>query len=191
MSAAPGPSQEFPQRVATFAAPASLEARGIGLRAARAADLDWLRTLYASTRSTELAGVPWPEMAKRAFLDQQFALQHAHYLRHFGDADFLIAETAHGAIGRLYLDRSRAPHVLVDISLLPAWRGQGIGTALVVHAQALASAAGQALTLHVMHANAAAQRLYARLGFIPAEAGQTHLAMRWSADGAGSPATIS
>lgn len=164
--------------------PAALHARGIDLRPARAEDLDWLRVLYASTRSAELAAVPWPEPAKRTFLEQQFALQHAHYLRHFADADFLIVEDRRGRLGRLYLDRSADPHVLVDISLLPDCRGKGLGTALIAHAQALAGAAGRALTLHVLHANPAAQRLYARLGFVAAEPGQTHLAMRWDAPGA-------
>lgn len=171
----------FPDRRAGPAAPAALRARGIGLRAARDADLPWLRDLYASTRSAELAAVPWPEQAKRAFLDQQFALQHAHYLAHFADADFLIVETAQAPLGRLYLQRGAARHVLVDISLLPAWRGQGVGTALIAQAQALAAAAGCPLSLHVLHANPAAQRLYARLGFVPGDAGDSHLEMHWRA----------
>lgn len=108
-------------------------------------------------------------------------MQHAHYLREFAAADFLIVDTAQGPAGRLYLDRSAAPHVLVDISLLPERRGHGLGTALVAHAQTLAQAAGCALSLHVLHANPAAQRLYARLGFVAAGSSQTHLAMQWQA----------
>jgi ribosomal protein S18 acetylase RimI-like enzyme len=176
----------FPERATGIAAPAALRARGIVLRPARAADLDWLRALYADTRRDELAAVPWPEPAKRAFLDQQFALQHAHYLRHFADADFLIVDSAQGALGRFYLDRSTAPHVLVDISLAADGRGRGIGTALIAHAQETAAAAGCALALHVLHANPAAQRLYARLGFVANGSSQTHLAMQWR-----SPATVS
>ncbi|MCC4618042.1 GNAT family N-acetyltransferase [Xanthomonas campestris pv. asclepiadis] len=156
-----------------------MRARGIGLRAARDADLPWLRDLYAGTRSAELAAVPWPDAAKRAFLDQQFALQHAHYLTHFADADFLVVETAQAPLGRLYLQRGATQHVLVDISLLPAWRGQGIGTALIVHAQALARASGCGVSLHVLHANPAAQRLYQRLGFVAGNASEMHLAMQW------------
>ena len=182
MSAAAGtPAPTFPAGREPVAQPGILRARGIGLRAAREADLPWLRDLYASTRSAELAAVPWPEQAKRAFLDQQFALQHAHYLAHFVDADFLIVETAQAPLGRLYLQRGATQHVLVDISLLPAWRGQGVGTALVAHAQALAAAARCPLSLHVLHANPAAQRLYARLGFLAGDASETHLQMHWRA----------
>lgn len=190
---APAAPLGFPERAAGIAAPAALQARGIGLRAARATDLDWLRALYADTRRDELAAVPWPEPARRAFLDQQFALQHAHYLRHFAGADFLIVEAAHAPLGRLYLDRSTAPHVLVDISVAAEGRGQGIGTALIAHAQETAAAAGCALALHVLHANPAAQRLYARLGFVATGASQTHLAMQWQSPAAtpATPATVS
>jgi ribosomal protein S18 acetylase RimI-like enzyme len=187
-TAAPAPG--FPARHDAIDQSRTLQARGMILRAAHAGDLPWLCDLYASTRSDELAAVPWPESTKRAFLGQQFALQHAHYLRHFGDAAFLIVENARTPLGRLYLDRSAAPHVLVDISLLPQWRGQGIGTALIAHAQGLAAAAGQALSLHVLHANPAAQRLYARLGFVAIDAGQTHLTMRWNLAGAEPPTTV-
>lgn len=179
---------DFPAGPDAIDQPRALLAHGARLRAAHANDLPWLRTLYASTRSDELAAVPWPESAKRAFLDQQFALQHAHYVREFAAADFLIVETGQGPAGRLYLDRSAAPHVLVDISLLPERRGHGLGTILVAHAQALAQAAGCALSLHVLHANPAAQRLYARLGFVATGSSQTHLAMQWqAAPGAAAP----
>lgn len=182
---------EFPARHEAIEAPRALRTRGVVLRAAHAGDLPWLRDLYASTRRDELAAVPWPEPAKRAFLDQQFALQHAHYLQHFPGADFLIVEDARARLGRLYLDRSTDPHVLVDISLLPDCRGHRIGGALIAQAQALAHADGRALTLHVLHANRAAQRLYARLGFVAGEAGQTHLAMRWDGPGTRPNACVS
>ncbi|KTF37109.1 acetyltransferase, partial [Xanthomonas vesicatoria] len=49
--------------------PAALGVPGGVLRPERAADLHWLRDLYASTRREELAQVPWAEQTKRAFLD--------------------------------------------------------------------------------------------------------------------------
>ncbi|WP_184432772.1 GNAT family N-acetyltransferase [Xanthomonas arboricola] len=155
------------------------DAHAIALRAEQDADLPWLQDLYASTRSEELAQVPWPDATKRAFLDQQFAMQRAHYLRHFPDADFMVVQWQHERIGRLYLQRAPSQHAVIDISLMPAWRGKGIGTALIVQAQTRACAAGCGLSLHVLHANPAAQRLYARLGFVAGDSGDTHLAMHW------------
>ena len=171
------PTSVYPQ-AACERMPALLAHR-IALRAEHDTDVPWLRDLYAGTRSDELAHVPWPEATKRAFVDQQFALQRTHYRQLYPDADFLIVQTPNERIGRLYLQRAAVQHVLVDISLLPHWRGRGVGTALIMHAQALAQAAGCGVALHVLHANPAARRLYARLGFLAGDASSTHLAMHW------------
>lgn len=163
-----------------FCLPASDAARGRRLRGATVADLPWLRVLYASTRADEMAGVPWPDAVKRAFLDGQFALQHRHYMAHFAAADFLVIESSLGPQGRLYLRRSLPEHLLVDISLFPSFRGSGLGTALVQAAQQDAARSGRDLCLHVHPANERAQRLYRRLGFLPGgEAGTGHLCLRW------------
>ncbi|MEA9581295.1 GNAT family N-acetyltransferase [Xanthomonas nasturtii] len=154
-------------------------AQAVVLRSERDTDLPWLQELYASTRSDELACVPWPQATKRAFLDQQFDLQRAHYRQHFADADFLIVEANDARIGRLYLHCTAPQHTLIDISLLPDWRGRGIGSHLLAHAQACAREAGCALSLHVLHANPAAQRLYVRHGFVAGSSNQTHLQMHW------------
>ena len=161
--------------------PALLIERGFSLRAARDDDLRWLRDLYASTRAEEMAPVPWPEIAKRSFLDQQFELQHHHYLTHYVDADFLAIEHAErGPIGRYYLQRNPPEHLLVDISLFPGMRGQGIGRALIEASQRHAQALGCGMHLHVQQTNPAARRLYERLGFASDGSEGSHRHMRWS-----------
>jgi GNAT superfamily N-acetyltransferase len=160
--------------------PALLTGRGFSLRAAYDSDLPWLRDLYATTRAEEMAPVPWPEIAKRSFLDQQFGLQHQHYLVHFGDSDFLAVEhIEHGPIGRYYLQRSAPQHLLVDISLFPTLRGQGIGRTLIEASQRAAQALGCGMHLHVQQNNSAARRLYERLGFVIDGSEGNHQRMRW------------
>lgn len=186
----------FPaERPDRLQAPASLTRRGCSLRGLRDADLPWLRDLYASTRADEMAPLPWPATAKRAFLDQQFALQHNHYLSAFGDSDFLAIERKAAPLGRLYLQRVAAhppghangefpaEYLIVDIALFPQARGSGIGGALIAAAQQRAAAEGCGMRLHVMVNNAGAQRLYERLGFVlvPEGGTPTHRLMRWSA----------
>ncbi|MFC3551312.1 GNAT family N-acetyltransferase [Lysobacter cavernae] len=172
-----------PERPERERLPDSLARRGFQLRVARDGDLPWLRDLYASTRAVEMARLPWPEAAKRSFLDQQFTLQHRHYLTHFADADFLVLEHARqGSAGRYYLQRSAPDHLLVDISLFPAFRGNGVATALIRHSQQGAANLGHGLRLHVLHGNAEARRLYERLGFVVDGVTATHQAMHWRAE---------
>ena len=58
------------------------------LRPAEAADLGFLRALYASTRSEEMLRTGWQQSAIDAFLTQQFEAQHRHYQEHYPDAEF-------------------------------------------------------------------------------------------------------
>jgi GNAT superfamily N-acetyltransferase len=170
-----------PERADRLQIPALLAERGFSLRTARDGDLPWLRDLYASTRAEEMAPVPWPELVKRTFLDEQFGLQHRHYLSHFADSDFLAIEhIEHGAVGRYYLQRAAPEHLLVDISLFPALRGSGVGSALIRQSQTGAAALGHGMRLHVHAANAGARRLYERLGFVADVLEGTHQSMRWA-----------
>ena len=71
-----------------------------------------------------------------------------------------------------------------DIAVLPAYRGQGVGRALLHAAQAHASARGCCkLTLEVLTGNATALRSYTRFGFEPyaldPAAGQASFMHKW------------
>lgn len=154
---------------------------GVSLRAATDTDLPYLRQLYAGTREAEMAQVPWPAAAKAAFLDQQFALQHAHYLGHFRGARFLLLQRRFEPVGRYYLWRDDADFLIVDISLDRQMQGQGIGGALIERTKLMASGHGRGVRLSVRRDNDAARRLYERLGFrpVPGDAHATHLSLRW------------
>ena len=173
------------------AVPALLLQRGYTLRPLVQDDLPWLRDLYASTRAEELAEVPWPEAAKRMFLDGQFALQHQHYLAHFSDANFLAIERGGGAVGRYYLQRNPSHDLIVDISLFPAERGSGVASALIAHSQHEACLRGSGMELHVHIGNSAALRLYQRLGFVVGAHQGPHLLMRWAGPRATDAASVS
>jgi len=137
----------------------SITARPIG-----SADLGFLGGLYASTRAEELAPAGWPEAQCGQFLAQQFDLQHRYYQEHFGDADFLLLQRGDEPIGRLYWRESGDTAALIDVSLLPAERGHGIGSALMRMLAARADLHGRAIVLHVEPGNPA-HRLYRRAGF--------------------------
>jgi len=136
----------------------------VSLRDERDEDLPFLRDLYASTRSEELAPVPWPETQKRAFLDHQFALQREQYRQHYLGAEWLLIEREGALIGRLYLKRSSAEVRLMEVALLPGFRGKGLGTRLTRALLDWADAQHLPVTLHVEPFNPA-YRLYRRFGF--------------------------
>lgn len=137
---------------------------GLGLRACTDADLPFLSDLYAQVRAEELAPVPWPEEAKRAFLQQQFDLQHAHYQKHYVGAEFLLIELHCQPIGRIYIHQTSGDLRIMDIALLDVHRGRGLGSALLAELIELSERSGVPISLHVEAENPA-NRLYQRLGF--------------------------
>jgi ribosomal protein S18 acetylase RimI-like enzyme len=151
-------------------------ATGIELRPAAAADRDFLCGVYASTRAQELALLGWDGAAARAFVEQQFAAQDAHYRGHYAGATFDVIEVDGERAGRLYLHGGEREVRIMDIALLPAFRGRGVGTSLLRSVLAEARASGRSVSVHVELTNPA-RALYERLGFEPVEVHGAHLLM--------------
>jgi ribosomal protein S18 acetylase RimI-like enzyme len=153
---------------------------GLKFRRITDADLPFLALVYASTRAGELALTDWSDERKAAFLDQQFQAQHAHYQQYYPQADWLVTAREGEDIGRLYIERWPSQHRIIDITLLPAHRGSGLGAALLRDLQDEAAACGKAVSIHV-EKNNPAMRLYRRLGFATAEDKGVYDLMRWTA----------
>jgi len=152
---------------------------GIRLRTCRAGDLLFLRRLYRQLREPELSRTGWPEEFKQNFSDQQFEVQHIDYVRRFVKADFLLVLYGAEPIGRLYVDLAGEQAHLIDIGLLPSWRGRGIGSAVLTALQCHAAQRDASVTLSVDRENIYAQALYRRFGFSETSQSETHLFMRW------------
>jgi ribosomal protein S18 acetylase RimI-like enzyme len=151
-------------RFARMDVPSALRAAGFGLRLQRDEDRAFLERLYISVRGPEVETLGWPEQARRAFLTDQFRLQHTHYQTHYHDAEFLIVEKAGAPAGRLCIFRGPRDHRVVDIALLPEIRGGGVGGALLEAVQEEAESLNKTVSVHVEMFNPA-QHLYRRLGF--------------------------
>jgi ribosomal protein S18 acetylase RimI-like enzyme len=141
--------------------------------------------IYASTRVEELAGVEWDEAQKAAFLRHQFEAQHQQYHEGYRDASFNVILLDGQPAGRLYLARGVDEIRIVDIAILPDFRGRGIGTGLITSIQADAAQAGKAVRIHVERFNPAL-RLYDRLGFRPIVDRGVYLFLEWTASPAAS-----
>jgi ribosomal protein S18 acetylase RimI-like enzyme len=149
---------------------------GTTLRAAGPDDRDFLVRVYGATREEELQLVDWSAEQKAAFVQQQFEAQDAYYREHYDPATFDVIEVGGEAAGRLYVARWEDEIRIIDIALMPEYRGRGIGTALLRELLAEAAADGKRLSIHVELHNPA-RRLYERLGFVPVEEQGLYLLM--------------
>jgi ribosomal protein S18 acetylase RimI-like enzyme len=149
-------------------------------------DTPFLEGLYASTRTGELAVLPWSEEQKSAFIRSQFNAQSAQYTASYPDASFEVVMIDGTPAGRLYVDRRGDQISIIDIALLPQFRGTGWGSALIGEILAEASLRAATVGLFVEHRNRA-QRLYRRLGFTVIADTGVYLQMRWSSPETQSP----
>lgn len=161
-----------------FTLPAALLSQGYRLRNERDDDIPFLMGLYASTRETELAGIPWSTEQKAAFLVSQFQAQRHHYRTFFPGTSFDVIECDGTPVGRLYVD-VRVTHIhVIDIALMPEARGRGTGTTLMTALQDYARELAMGLDLFVEKYNPAL-RLYRRLGFIDIAEHEIQIEMEW------------
>ncbi len=151
----------------------------VTLRPATDEDREFLVGVYGSTREEELAVVPWTPGQREAFVRMQFDAQDAQYRAHNPRGAFDVIEVGGRPAGRLYVDRRPGDIRIVDISLLPEYRGAGVGGGLVSSLIEEARATGCIVSIHVEIHNRAAG-LYERLGFVAVAEHGVYQRMEWS-----------
>jgi ribosomal protein S18 acetylase RimI-like enzyme len=153
-------------------------AQAVQLRPIQPEDRAFLYRVYGSARAAEMDLLDWDDAQKRSFLTMQFNAQHQYYASQFPDAHFDILELNNEAIGRLYTDRRQHEIHIIDITLLPECRGQGIGSALLQTLLDEAASTDKCVSIHVEQLNPA-MRLYERLGFRLVQDGGIYKQMEW------------
>jgi ribosomal protein S18 acetylase RimI-like enzyme len=148
------------------------EAPRWALRPAADADRASLASLFRSTRP-ELAMLP--DGLADMLLAQQQQLQALGYRQAFPGAQELIIESAGTPAGRLLLDEQRQHLRVVDIAVLPAFRGRGLARAVLRQLQQ----DGRDVLLSVPHDNIPARRLYDSLGFKEEARDEVRASMCW------------
>ncbi len=128
--------------------------------------MPFLLSLYAETRAQEMVSVGWSSEQQWDFVRQQFTAQHTDYQARYPKAAYDLLLLGDTPIGRLYVDRRTDEISILDITLLPEYRGQGHGTILLQELIKEAASLTLPIRLHVEPHNPA-RRLYTRLGFIP------------------------
>jgi len=150
------------------------------LRSAGPSDEPFVQHLFEQVRTGQFASMGLSGPILDQVIAQQFSSQMAGYAAQFPDAISLIVTRNGTAIGRLLLHCASEYWHIVDIALLPADCGRGLGTEIIDALERSARQRGAgALTLAVLTGNLAARRFYLRHGFIETgRAGDAHIAMR-------------
>jgi ribosomal protein S18 acetylase RimI-like enzyme len=151
----------------------------IGVRPEEAQDEAFLCEVFASKREAELAGLGWDESQRKAFLKMQFQAMRQGYRAMFPRAEFLIVLNEQTRIGRWVIDRGEEAWRVVDLALLPEWRGRGIGTGLLRGLLEQAQEEKVCVRLQVLTGSPAV-RLYERLGFGRCSEESPYLPREWS-----------
>jgi len=136
----------------------------VELRPIRDGDLPFLCSVYSSTRTDELALTDWSDEQKASFLRSQFEAQHRYYRETYNAPEFCVVLVDGQPAGRLYLGRFEGEMRIIDIALLPEFRGRGIATRLMGEILREAGRQGVPVRIHVERFNPAL-RFYERLGF--------------------------
>ena len=133
-------------------------------RASGAGDSAFLARLYASTRP-DLASQTADPAFVAGLIAMQQRFQAAGYRADFPGACYLLLERDGAPCGRIVVDAGAQALRLVDIALLPAARGHGVGSHVLRALQQCAEVTGLPLRLAVHRSNPRARRLYLALGF--------------------------
>jgi len=155
----------------------SLPERGIELRPVNSADAALLLELYASTRSEEMALVPWTPEQRHAFIEMQFRAQQDHYTQFYPQATHDIVLENGRPVGRLYVERLDQEIKIIDVTVLPAERNAGIGSYLMRTLLAEAARLGKTVGIYVESFNPSLA-FFKRLGFVETEQSGIHLYLR-------------
>ena len=153
----------------------------LSLRAVTPKDESLLLNLYASTRAAELARVVWDETQKATFISMQYRSQHAHYLQHYPDGSYQMILHKQRAVGNWYTFQSSSLMRVLDITILPEFRGRGIGGKLLGLFLAEAKASQRPVRLYVYNENLRVRAWYKRLGFQAVGGLSMYTEMEWRA----------
>jgi ribosomal protein S18 acetylase RimI-like enzyme len=152
------------------------------MRIAQAEDESFLFNLFAESQD-HLAALRSNEIVWRRLVELQYQGRQISYEARTPEAENLLLLDPQGSpLGRILVDRRPHRWRIVDLALMPAWRGRGIGTQVLREYQRQAATAGASLELQVTPLNPA-RRLYERMGFRAVSEDAQAVEMVWNKPG--------
>jgi GNAT superfamily N-acetyltransferase len=156
----------------------TLDPKSLELKPATPEDKDFLFTVYASSREDDLKSLGWTVDQIGEFLEMQFEAQQRLLANEYKQAEDQIIVAGEKRVGRVLVERRDHEIRGVDIAILPQFRSQGIGSAIIARLQLEARQASKPLRIQVIRFSRAIA-LFERLGFVRTAETGTHYQMEW------------
>jgi len=134
------------------------------LRPCEPSDDAFLYDVFATTWASEVAALPNQKLAQHVLRIQHIAQERRFATRYPGHRRLVVLH-GHQRAGRLYLFEAESSLHVVDVTLMPKFRDQGIGTRILHHLMAEATRDGNTVSVGVPRTNKRATGLCAALGF--------------------------
>jgi ribosomal protein S18 acetylase RimI-like enzyme len=145
---------------------ATVNPADISLRPATERDEPFLKRVHDAARRWEFDSLLQTGQAElyHKVMAQQYDSQHRFYFASYDTAHYGIIQWTGQPIGRLYVDYRDDEVRVLEIAILPEFRGRGIGGIVMTGLCLEAAMRRKPVRLHV-HYLSRAQRFYRRLGF--------------------------
>jgi ribosomal protein S18 acetylase RimI-like enzyme len=138
----------------------------LGFRPATGADNAFVKQVFFSAHGQQFSILPLEPDALARLLQLQFDAWHKGTRARCptSQLDIILVNDSTEA-GIVWHDTSATSLRLLELSILPSYRGKGIGTAVLQEFASRAENSGLSLTCSVARDNPGALRLYERFGF--------------------------
>ena len=134
------------------------------LRPCEASDDVFLYDVFATTWESEVAALPNQNLAQHVLRIQHIAQERRFTSRYPGHERFVVLVGDQPA-GRLYVHQHESTVHVVDLTLMPEHRNQGLGSQILRDVFDLAARADMTVTIRVGRRNRQATDLATALGF--------------------------
>ena len=140
---------------------------------------DFLLQLFKECRQDLALVGNLTEKQKDNFILQQFTIEQEQLSKVYPDAEFNIVMFNEKPVGRFYIYHGKLLNHIVEIGLLEAYRGLGIGKKIINMAIENALKNGKNVSLQVAWFNQGAHNFYEKLGFKTIENNGVFCEMRY------------
>lgn len=139
-------------------------------------ELGWVARLHRETLAEELRAGGLPAPLVELLVEGQLRGREQSWRSRFPEMRALVLRVQAELVGAVVVERGAAQVSVIDLVVVPGWRGLGVGAAVLRRVQEEAGSLPVALSVR---RDNPARRLYLRLGFVEGEGDAVHVAMRW------------